>query len=38
MIPIIPKSRPEKGEWYCEEDGKSIRMTEPGEASYWSTP
>jgi len=36
MIPIVPKSRPEKGEWWCAEDRKSIRMDKPGEGQYWS--
>ena len=35
MVAFVPPSKPSAGEFYCEEDKKSIRMTEPGEADYW---
>lgn len=35
MNAFVPKSRPEKGEFYCEICRKSHRMTEPGEADYY---
>jgi len=36
MDTIVPKSRPEKGEFFCYDCRKSIRMDKPGEGSYWS--